>query len=99
MAKRTALPPRRSEVWSSLNCDSRHQLRVRPTSIAARSPIPFVQFRIRRFSLFDLNLRGWIVGLMSVKNAEILRNQLLIIQNVAGIAGELAASGVEDNCM
>jgi hypothetical protein len=36
---------------------------------------------------------------MSVKNAEILRNQLLIIQNVAGISGEHAASGVENNRM
>ncbi len=40
--------------------DSRRRLRVRPTSIAARSMIPFFQFRICRFSFFDL-ISGWVV--------------------------------------
>ena len=34
---------------------------------------------------------------MSVKNTEILRNQLFIIQNIPGIAGEHTAPGIEDH--
>ncbi len=34
---------------------------------------------------------------MSVKNTEILRNQLFIIQNIPGIAGEHTAPGIENH--
>src|SRR4030081_3540081 len=39
----------------------------------------------------------WIVSLLGMKDAEILFDQLFIIQNVAGATGEHAASGVEDD--
>jgi hypothetical protein len=35
--------------------------------------------------------------LVSVKDAEILRDQLFVVHNVAGAAGEHAASGIEDD--
>ena len=38
-----------------------------------------------------------MVGLVSMENAEILRNQLLIVQNVTGAPGEHAAPGVENH--
>ena len=65
--------------------------------------IPFVQFRIRRFSWLDLIERvdSWfshlLLRLMSMDDAEILRDQLFIVQDFAGRAGEHTASGVEDD--
>jgi len=54
--------------------------------------IPFVQFRIRRFSLLDLfqTVDCWILSsfarLVSMNDAEILGDQLFIVHNVAGVA-------------
>src|ERR1700676_4385399 len=42
------------------------------------------------------SMAGWMV-LVCMKDAEILRDQFLILQDVAGVAGEHAAAGVEDD--
>src|ERR1700676_2794606 len=44
------------------------------------------------------SMAGWMV-LVCMKDAEILRDQFLILQDVAGVAGEHAAAGVEDDCL
>src|ERR1700733_4339438 len=42
------------------------------------------------------SMAGWMV-LVCMKDAEILRDQFLILQDGAGVAGEHAAAGVEDD--
>ena len=48
------------------------------------------------FHCLDLNWSGWF-SLVSMKDAKILRDQFFIVQEIAGLAREHAASGVEDD--
>src|SRR5580693_1025549 len=46
--------------------------------------------------IFIFYLKSGLLSLMGVKDAKILRDQGLIVQNFTGIAGEYAAPCVED---
>src|SRR5450432_2962103 len=47
--------------------------------------------------IVDLNARVDGYGLVSVKDAEILRHQLFIVQDLASAAGEYGTPGIEDH--
>src|ERR1700679_1282947 len=44
-----------------------------------------------------LALRGWMIGSVRPKHAEILCDQFFIVQDLAGLAGKNTASGVEND--